>query len=592
MIDELLTGKTLDFQQKKYICNKMLTCEPRMEALILKNFTEEDYARINRRRIGTGQIGGKACGVLVARKLIEKNLPEYTDSLISHDSWFIGSDVYCEYIREKKLSDKVETGLYRVLHSIGNDPIVIRSSSILEDGFDHGFFGKYSTVFCINQGSLKNRMQELKAAILKVYESVSGASAVEYRRTRGVSEAEEQMALLVQRVEGACRGDYYMPLASGIGCSYNPYKWVENMDPHEGMLRLVVGLGTRAVERTPGDYPRLVDLGHPKGSLYTTVAERHKHSQRHMDVLDMNAGKVVSVPLQNLLPLLNQKEVRKVLSHDVEAEAVLEERGRYRAVYFADCNGIVYDNEFISMIRNILKMLESEYERPVDIEFAIGLGEDGRIKMNLYQCRPLRQITQQNVKIPDMIDGEVLFDIKCASMWRSKSEKLDVIVRVDPQKYYECPYVQKFGVGRVVGLINHHFKDSGYKMLLLVPGRIGTSSPELGVTANYVDISCFSALCEVAYSKAGCNPDLSYGSHMFQELVEADVFYGAITENSKTKIYCPEILDGYKNTFEEICPEKSEFKDMIKIYEVTNANAWLWLDSKAGRAVCQVRCDT
>lgn len=589
MIDELLTGKTLDFQQKKYICNEMMTCEPRMEALILKNFTEEDFAKINQRRIGTGQIGGKACGVLVARKLIKNHLPEYTDSLLPHNSWFIGSDVYLEYMREKTLSDKVETGLYRLMHSLGNDPIVIRSSSILEDGFDHGFFGKYSTVFCVNQGTLKSRIQALKTAILKVYESVSSASAVEYRRTRGVSETEEQMALLVQRVEGSCRGEYYMPLASGIGCSYNPYKWMENMDPHAGMLRLVVGLGTRAVERTPGDYPRLVDLSRSKGNLYTTVAERHKHSQRHIDVLDMNVGKVVSIPLQSLLSVLNQKEIRKVLSHDVDAEAMLEERGQYRAVYFADCNGIVYDNAFISMIKKILKMLEREYERPVDIEFAIGLGYDGKIKMNLYQCRPLRQITLQNVEIPDRIEGEVLFDIKCASMWRSKAEKLDVIVWVDPQKYYECPYVQKSSVGPVIGLINRYFKDSGYKMLLLAPGRIGTSSPELGVTANYVDVSCFSALCEVAYSKAGCNPDLSYGSHMFQELVEADVFYGAITENSNTRIYCPEILEGCKNTFEEICPEKAEFKDMIKVYEVSKDNAWLWLDSKAGRAICQIK---
>lgn len=93
----------------------------------------------------------------------------------------------------------------------------------------------------------------------------------------------------------------------------------------------------------------------------------------------------------------------------------------------------------------------------------------------------------------------------------SKEEKLDIIVWVDPQKYYDYPYAKKPDVANMIGMINQYFSQQGKHMMLLVPGRCGTSSPELSVPVKYSDVSCFSAICEVAYSKAGYNPSLSYG---------------------------------------------------------------------------------
>lgn len=174
-------------------------------------------------------------------------------------------------------------------------------------------------------------------------------------------------------------------------------------------------------------------------------------------------------------------------------------------------------------------------------------------------------------------------------MWRSKEEKLDIIVWVDPQKYYEYPYAKKPDVAHMIGVINQYFSQQGRHMMLLVPGRCGTSSPELGVPVKYSDVSCFSAICEVAYSKAGYNPSLSYGSHMFQELVEADIYYGAINENSKTKIYRPDYLNTFHDVFGEIWPDKAEFGNMIRVFDVSENHARLLLDAKEGRAVCRIK---
>ena len=221
--EKLESGQTLEFQEKRLLCNELMIREPRMEKLIVKWFTEEDYRTVLRYKVGDGVIGGKACGVLLARKLIEEKLPEYESLLLPHHSWFIGSDVFAEYLWEETFSERTKGEFRELLKHLGQDPYVVRSSSTLEDGFDHAFTGKYESVFCTNQGDETERIEELKAAVFRVYKSVWNESAVEYRRTRGLTHTDERMALLVQRVEGMPMGSYYLPLAAGMGCSYTEW---------------------------------------------------------------------------------------------------------------------------------------------------------------------------------------------------------------------------------------------------------------------------------------------------------------------------------------------------------------------------------
>lgn len=587
-------------EQKKQLCHGLMTTDVKMEQLLLQYFEAEDFHKIEERRIGGGKIGGKACGLLLAQKLIHLKFPEYEPHIEPHDSFFIGSDVFYEYLRENDcqqqrekmlngtFTKEVEEGLLKVVKHYREVPIIVRSSSFLEDGFGNAFSGKYESKFCINNGNEGGRLQELKDAIRSVYASTLNPSAIEYCRRRGLLEAEEQMALLIQKVEGQKYDTFYMPVAAGMGCSYNPYKWMENMNPEAGMIRMVMGLGTRAVERTPGDYPRLVCLDRAQANLRTTIADRHKFSQRQVDVIDYITNTCRTKKLREVIEELPEWQKKLVLSHDTEAEFVLRQRGENKNVYFADCQGMVNKNTFIEMVHRILKMLEAVYERPVDIEFAVNSTAKGEWKINFLQCRPLQSSASEEVHIPTGKDEELLFDVRRTSMRRSKTEHLDLIVWVHPKNYYEYPHIKKMEVARKIGDINQQFKSEHKKMLLLVPGRIGTSSPELGVPVTYADISQFCAICEVAYGEAGYHPDLSYGSHMFQDLVEADVYYGALNDNSKTRIYRPELLENYKNLYPDIWPEDTELTEIIKVYDVSAANARLLLDMKAGRAVCHL----
>ena len=617
-LPEILSKEQMTDEERNYVCSQLMTTESHMEHLILKYFTEDDFRRVWERKIGDGVIGGKACGLVVARKLIRTHMPEYSEQIEPHNSFFIGTGVFYQYLvlnhceelkarhriekehfqeteelerrlRNGKIPEDIEKELVKMLEHYGNAPLIVRSSSIMEDGYGNAFSGKYESVFCTNQGTPDERLLELEAAIRRVYSSVMNESAIEYRRKRHLLDMDEQMALLIQQVAGQSYENLYMPVAAGVGCSYNPYKWMESLNPEAGMLRMVAGLGTRAVERTPYDYPRLIGLDRAQANLRTTMAERHKFSQRQVDVLDLAQKKLCTRSLEQIIELLPKWQKKMVLSRDEDAEEMLAERHIYRKIYFADCQGMVENREFIRMMRKLLKMLETEYERPVDVEFAITSPEAGIWRLNLLQCRPQQASSSEQVKIPSGIDHEILFDIRRTSMRRSKEERIDYIVWVNPQTYYEYPYGKKTDVARLIGSINEHFEETDKKLMLLVPGRIGTSSPELGVPVVYAEISQFSAICEVAYNDAGYHPELSYGSHMFQDMVEADVYYGAINDNSKTRLYQPEMLKRYPEVLDEICPDAGELGEIVKIYDVSGSGASLILDAREGRAVCRIK---
>lgn len=600
--------------EKKYICNNLLTKEKNMEKLIVSCFQEEDYLSVYEHRIGEGLIGGKACGMLAARKLIEINMPELADILLPHDSYYMGTQVFADFLEKNgctelwqnksrsaaetaelerrmkagRFPEKAQRQMIEMLRFYGGLPVVVRSSSILEDGYGNAFSGKYESVFCMEQGSEERRLDELERAVRRVYASMLRPSAIEYRRKWGLTDVEEKMSLLIQRVEGRCWGRYYFPLAAGMGCSYNSYKWMEALNPNAGMLRLVVGLGTKAVQRSQEDYPRMVGLERPEASLYTTVAERHRFSQRGVDVLDLESKELTTVSLKEILPLIPDRYRKAAFSRDDEAEERLAQRREFRRVYFADCSGVVENRRLMSLMAEALRMLEREYGRPVDIEYALDFGENGETRINLFQCRPIQKVKKAGITMRAIAQERVLFDVGRATVRESKEEKIDVVVWINPQKYYECQYAHKADVAYAVGCINRRFEKEEKGLMLLAPGRIGTSSPELGVPVDYADISNFRAICEVEYSKAGYSPELSYGSHMFQDLVEADVYYGAIEEGGATKTYRPEMLKDYPDVFLKLFPDFYEMGGIVKVYDVSTAGMRLMTDAEKGRVVCAV----
>ena len=587
------------------IIKSTMTKDDHLRKLVKEYFTPDDYFRLRDRMIGSGAIGGKACGMQLARKICEKEIPEYAAHNEPDDSYYIGSDVYYTYIVynhdwELRLEQRSKEGYFskakefqehllkgkfppdirekfqNMLDYYGNCPFIVRSSSFLEDGFGNAFAGKYKSIFCVNQGSPEERMEKLEQAVREVYASTMDYSALEYRLLRGLDQKDEQMGILVQRVSGSYYSYYFMPGAAGVGYSHSAYKWYKDMDPEAGMLRIVMGLGTKAVDRTKEDYPRLANLDRPAATVYTTTEQKHKFSQRYIDVLDCQNNEERELSLDELLPSLPQWYRKMVLERDYDAENRLKQMHRWKEVWYVSCQKLLENKEFTGLMQKILKTLERVYGNPVDIEYAVNMDSSGEFVVNLLQCRPLYQGREgEKVDIDKLKLSDVFFEVKGVVMGNSGKRKLDVVVQIDPLLYYNYPYNKKYDAAQAVGEINRYYRGSGKNLMLLTPGRIGTSSPELGVPVTFGDISNFSAICEVSDDRAGYRPELSYGSHMFQDLVEAEILYTAIFQDKSTIQYHPDLFADTPDKFSEICPDYPELKNMITVKEISGYNYWM-----------------
>ena len=608
-------GKNIDDECDK-ICELMMTKDEKMLALIKDYFTFEDYVTIYDRRVGSGLVGGKTCGMLVARKIIEKNCPDiYNDIFEPDDSFYIGSDLFYTYIVSNDLwdirvkqrtkdgyykygkeleeglkngtfSDQIKKEFIHILDYFGQNPIIVRSSSFLEDGYGNAFAGKYESVFCVNRGSLEERLAAFEEAVKIVYASTMNISALEYRKLNGLDDTDEQMALLVQRVSGSYHGDYLFPTAAGVGFSYSPYSPLPDMDNSKGMLRLVMGLGTKAVDRTKKDYPRIINLDKPEVTLMKDIKEKHRYSQHYLDVIDFENVSLHDIPVDDGLDIIPKYAKKVLVEHDREAERMFRERGQRREIVFVNCEGMVKNKEFIDVMKEILNTLETAYDYPVDIEYTVNVGEDSSFNVNLLQCRPL-QVSTNNEAIEMPEDEDVFFHIRESSMGMSRKDDIDVICYVDPHKYYEYPYAQKSSISRVIGEVNAYCRDNDKTAILIVPGRIGTSSPELGIPVVFADISHFSAILEESYSEVGYMPELSFGSHMFQDLVEAEIYYGALFENEKRLEFNRDMIFDYPNILNDINPNlNEEICSMIQVIDFGEGRAELYHDMNKDETMC------
>ena len=590
------------------MCNIMMTRDEKMREMVKKNFTPEDYFAIRDHMIGTGMIGGKACGMLLARAIIRNKEPDIAEYLEPHDSFYVGSDLYYTYIVDNDLwalrikqrtedgyftladdfarklmegsfSDAMREQFLRIIEYYGQDPYIIRSSSILEDGFGNAFAGKYESVFCANRGSLEERLEEFENAIKTVYASSMSLSALDYRKRRGLDKRDEQMALLIQRVSGSYYGNCYMPCAAGVGYSYSPYRVMKDSDPTCGMLRLVMGLGTSAVDRTEGSYPRIVNLDMPEKSSYSSSADKHKFSQGKAEVINMTTHQLEKMSYDMLEPVIPKYLENILLEHDYDAESRLREMGRPRQVKFISCKGLVANKKLMDQMKRMLHCIQEEYDYPVDTEFTINISDNGDYSVDLLQCRPLQvQRSSGGTVIPEGIpEDNILLENMSSSMGLSKASELDIIVYVDPVNYYNMPYRDKPAVARLIGKINWHYRELNKHMMLIVPGRVGTTSPELGVPTSFADISAFEIICETEETKAGYNPELSYGSHIFQDLVEAEILYTAVFNNAKTIHFHPDKLQRCPDVISDFDGAENLY-DIVHAYDVSGINCKVYND--------------
>lgn len=547
-------------------------------------------------------LGGKSSGLMLAKKIIEKELEKYPilNSIKIPNTWYIPTDGEINFIYFNNLEDIEEqkyksieeirkeypytmqvlknsqfpeemiNALSRVLDEIGDKPIVVRSSSMLEDRMGTAFAGKYKSLFLANQGNKQTKLEEILDAIAEVYASVFSPEPISYRKDKGLIDFDEGMGIIIQEVVGTKAGKYYFPAFAGVGFSHNEFRWSPRIKQEDGLIRIVPGLGTRAVDRIGNDFPILISPGQPNLRINLTVKDTLAYSPRYIDVINLESNTFETIEISKLIeeigtniPMLN--EIYSIIEPmNIKAPVGLGIDTKKDDIVVTFDN-LVNRTQYIKQISQLLKVLKNHFNLPVDIEFAC----DGK-NLYLLQCRQQSSFETELVPayIPSDIPNEDILFTANKHISNAKVPDIAYIVYVDPHQYYNSEHLKELeDVARAIGKLNLILPKKSF--ILMGPGRWGTRDDiRLGVKVAYSDINNTAMLVEIAQSKNGYIPELSFGTHFFQDLVESQIYYLPLYPEDKEILFNYNLFKDSTNTLDRFLEEYSHLSHILKVINV------------------------
>jgi len=572
---------------------------------VAKNYIEpEDFFEVLQHSIYTknshGKLGGKSTGLFFANNIIKKETDkDFNKYIKTPKAFYITSDAMLNFLYYNELEEILEQkykdieqvraeydniiqmfknslfpsditkGLSQMLDAMGENPIIIRSSSLLEDSFGASFSGKYKSLFLANQGNKEERLNAVQDAIAEVYASIVSPDPIEYRREKGLLDFKEKMAILIQEVVGTKTGKYFFPAFAGVAFSNNEFRWSSRIKRDDGLVRMVPGLGTRAVDRLSNDYPVLASPGKPGIRVNASVEEVLKYCPKNIDLINLETNTFETVSIEKVLK--ECKDDFPSFNHlfSVYENNYLSEKSGFRIDFENDniittFNGLIKDTAFLKRIKTILDTLKEKLGTPVDIEFAF---KDDDIY--LLQCRPQSfSGVDESLPIPQDIPQKDIIFTANKYISNGRIPEISHIVYVSPDKYSELRSIENLlRVGKCVGKLNRYLPKK--KFILMGPGRWGSKGDiKLGVSVTYSDINNTAVLIEIAKEKDNYIPDLSFGTHFFQDLVEAQIRYIPLYPDEKNNILNNKFFRFSKNILSDILPEFSDLADCVKVFDI------------------------
>ena len=546
-----------------------------------------------------GKLGGKSAGLFLAKQIVNKS-PEASERLRQikvPKTWYITSDWILHFVHHNDLEDvlnrkyseidqirqeyphlvalfknssfpsELAKGLAVALDDFGDRPIIVRSSSLLEDRSGSAFSGKYKSLFLGNQGTKEERLAALMDAIAEVYASIFGPDPAEYRAERGLLHVHEEMGIMIQEVVGEKHGKYFLPACSGVAFSNNEFRWSARIRRDDGLIRLVPGLGTRAVDRVSEDYPVLIAPGQPNLRANVTVDEIKKYSPTRVDVINLEANAFETITTDDLLRECGSQmpQLRNMISI-IKGDWIEQPIGpldlENKEVVFT-FEGLIRSTGFVAQVRELLNLLQSKLHTPVDLEFAF----DGT-NFYLVQCRP-ESFGGDATPVPipqNLPEDKVIFS---ARKFVSNGRVPDIthVVYVDLEGYSNLEMSQMRDVGRAVSRLNKLLPKRQF--ILIGPGRWGSRGDiKLGVPVTYSDINNTSMLIEVARQRGNYIPDLSFGTHFFQDLVEASIRYLPLYPDDAQSEFKEQFFKRSRNLLPDLLPEFASLSETLHVIDV------------------------
>jgi len=603
-----------DLKVRVALARRFLTDSPTFIRSAKEHMTVHDFGRLLSRVMGppqgSGKLGGKAAGMILATHILKSKGRDnpLLQGLKIPPTWYVTSDGLFDFVHHNSLEDllsykfssldvvqndfayleqvfkhsffpqEMAQRLMFALEDLGEVPLIVRSSSLLEDREDSTFSGKYRSLFLANQGNKQQRLAALLDAIAEVYASTFGLDPIQYRAERGLLDFQEEMGIIIQGVVGRRIGKYFFPAFAGVAFSNNEFRWSPRIRREDGVVRLVAGLGTRAVDRVGNDFPALLSPGQPDLRVNVTPEQWLHYSQTTIDVLNLETGQFEAPPIQEVFREVGEAfpMLDKIVSVYEDGTlrrrslALLDVESANLVVTFA---GLIESTDFVKQMREILRILQEVLGTPVDVEFA----HDGQ-SLHILQCRPQSRMGEDEpVTIPHSIpQNHKLFSAN-KYVTSARVVGIQTIVYVDPEEYSKLPSREEMvQVAEAVGRLNALLPRRSF--ILMGPGRWGSRGDiTLGVGVTYASICNTQMLIEVARKKGSYVPDLSFGTHFFQDLVEAKIRYLALYPDEEGVLFDEQYFKGSHNSLKDLLPDCGNLENVVRVIDVPRVSGGLEL---------------
>ncbi len=524
-------------------------------------------------RIGNGSLGGKGRGLAFMGTLV-KRYPKLEHRCFSVNiprTVVIATDVFDEFMEQGNLypialSDASDDEILRaflaaklpnvLLEDLSaffesvTGPIAVRSSSLLEDSHYQPFAGVYKTYMVPHAADKTTMLHLLRSAVKAVYASVFYRESKAYLTATQNLIDQEKMAIVLQEVVGQGYSDvpggaprYFYPTLSGVARSLNFYP-IGDEQAEDGICQLAFGLGKYIVD---GGLALRVSPQHPHHILQLSTTDfALRETQRFFYALDLeNLSTQFQTDDAFNLKKINVKEaeahgsLRFVASTYDPYDAVVRDGiypGGRKLVTFANIlqHGVYPLAETVS---NLLRIGREEMGRPVEIEFAMDIRDEGA-HFYLLQIRPI-------VAAGESIDEDLTAIrpentvIYCQNSLGNGiiSEVSDILyVKTDGYTASNNPVI-----AREVEKVNRQLMDEGRGYILCGPGRWGSSDSWLGIPVKWPHIAGARVIVELGLENYRVDP--SQGTHFFQNLTSFGVGYFTINTYTEEGHFDQQWLD-------------------------------------------------
>lgn len=591
----------------------LISDNPIFVTLAKKVFTINDLKQINARRLGRGKIGGKAAGLLLAWKLLQNaemssDIP--LDFISIPDSYYIGSDVFFEvhelndfhaYMNQKyrtreeiiaevpairedfakaKLPEYIVNQLRELLNQIGQSPLICRSSSLLESSFSTPFTNKYDSFFLPNNGSSEDNLQKITHAILMIYASAYAPDALLCRQRLKLVDFDERIAVLIQKVAGTRHDKLFFPLITGRAFSKSSLPWALRPQHEDGVVCMVLGLGSHVADSVMSDCPNLIALRYSPLEIENETAPVQLYRQKMVNVIDLETNKMAILPIPEV-PNLSDSALHFIASNFIQSS--IQPSPSYNGDFSSKNLVVAFDKllqekrlHLLPRIKLLLEKLENSYENPFYIEFALDMVTPHSFQettLYLLQCSPMKpQVSPAKVDIPIIPESDRVFIIN-QQVFSGSVEDVRYLVYVNPKQYVQIPGPAfRLDISRIIGQLNVRLKDENF--ILMGPGHWGSSDVNLGLKIAYSDIDNAKMLIglDLPPVKETPNSMAIFGTRFFQSLVETSIYSLQLCESISSNFIRSEFIENSANHLVELLPKTETYENYIKVIDIPSNN--------------------